>query len=494
MLLLRRTQKVSFVVLALASTVDASEFSDDLVARRSRVMARLGADAMLVLWSAPTQRYSADVDYEYRQDSNLYYLTGMLQEGTILVLMPGNVSRQEILFIKDRDPLREHWEGRRLSIEEARRLTAIETILPASQFEPVVTALLAGRSTEVVSTQEAARFRTALSGGRARLALSLENGRGLTDALSPALQFAQKVRDRFVGFSTIDAAPVLEDLRTIKTPYERTVLTRSLEISSEAQLAGMRATRPGAHEYEVKAAIEAVHRGRGAASWSYPSIVGSGPNATILHYSGSERQMQPGDLLLVDAACNYGYMSGDITRTYPVDGAFTDVQKDLYRLVLQAQEAGISVAKAGVSLQDVHAKTVEVMKAGLLRLGLITDATGDQYKLWYTHGATHFIGIDVHDVGNRAGPLRPGMAFTIEPGVYVRQSALDALPRTAENMTFVEKVQPAVRKYADIGVRIEDSFLLDETGLRNLSSAVPKTIEEIEAFFRSQPAHALTGR
>ena len=127
----------------------------------------------------------------------------------------------------------------------------------------------------------------------------------------------------------------------------------------------MRAARPGAYEYEVKAAIEAVHRGRGAASWSYPSIVGSGPNATILHYPGGDRQMQTGELLLVDAACNYGYMSGDITRTYPVDGTFTDAQKDLYRLVLQSQEAGIAAAKPGASLQDVHARTVEVMKAGL---------------------------------------------------------------------------------------------------------------------------------
>jgi Xaa-Pro aminopeptidase len=484
----------ALILLVLASLSRASELSDDLVARRKSVMARLDADAMLILWSAPTQRYSADIDYEYRQDSNLYYLTGLTQAGTILVLMPGNASSREILFIKDRDPLREHWEGRRLSAEEAERLTAIETVLPASQFEPVVTALLAGRSTDIISTQDAARFQTALAGGRARLALSLDNGRSLTDALSPALQFAQKVRDRFVGFTTIDAAPVLEDLRTVKTPYERKVLARSLEISSEAQLAGMRAARPGAYEYEVKAAIEAVHRGRGAASWSYPSIVGSGPNATILHYPGGDRQMQTGELLLVDAACNYGYMSGDITRTYPVDGTFTDAQKDLYRLVLQSQEAGIAAAKPGASLQDVHARTVEVMKAGLLKLGLITDTAGDHYKLWYTHGATHFIGIDVHDVGNRAAPLRPGMVFTIEPGVYIRQSALDALPRTTENLTFIEKVQPAVRKYADSGVRIEDSFLLEETGLRNLSSAVPRTIDEIEAFFRSQPAKALAGR
>ena len=148
-------------------------------------------------------------------------------------------------------------------------------------------------------------------------------------------------------------------------------------------MAGMRAARPGAYEYEVQAAIEAVQSGRGAVSWSYPSIVGSGPNATILHYPRGERQMQSGELLLVDAACNYGYMAGDITRTYPVSGTFSPLQKDIYRIVLQAQEEAMAAARPGVSLQDVHNKTVEVIKAGLLKLGLITDTTGDQYQMWY---------------------------------------------------------------------------------------------------------------
>lgn len=280
----------------------------------------------------------------------------------------------------------------------------------------------------------------------------------------------------------------------VKTPYERRILVKSLEISGEAQMAGMRAARPGAHEYEVKAAIEAVHRGRGAVSWSYPSIVGSGPNATILHYPDGDRQMQAGDLLLVDAACNYAYMSGDITRTYPVSGTFSPLQKDVYRIVLLAQEEGIKAARPGASLQDVHARTVEVIKAGLLRLGLITDTRGDQYRLWYTHGATHYIGIDVHDVGSRTSALKPGMAFTIEPGIYIRPGALERLPRTPENIAFIDQVGPAVRSYADIGIRIEDSFLLEDNGLRNLSASVPKTIEAIEAFLRSPAAASNGGR
>jgi len=244
----------------------------------------------------------------------------------------------------------------------------------------------------------------------------------------------------------------------------------------------------------VKAAIEAVFRGRGAVSWSYPSIVGSGPNATILHYPGGDRQMQAADLLLVDAACNFEYKTGDITRTYPVSGTFSAPQKTIYQLVLQAQDEAAAAAKAGATLEDVHKKTVEVIKAGLLRLGLITDTTGEQYKIWYTHGASHYIGIDVHDVGGRTLPLEPGMAFTIEPGIYIRQSALDALPRTPENDAFIAKVQPAFKQYADIGVRIEDSFLLEETGLRRLSAAVPRTIEEVENFLKKRAMSSLEAR
>jgi len=451
-------------------------------------MDRLGPDAMLVLWSAPRQRYSLDIDYEYRQDSNLYYLTGITQEGTILVLMPGNTSHRAILFVKDKDPVQEHWHGLTLTREDARGRSGIETVLNSSQFEPFVEAILGRRSYGPVAAADARSFFDALSAGRAQLAVLPENDRGTSDAPSPAVRFAGRMRERFSGFDTTNPALVLDDLRTVKTPYERNVLVKSLAISGDAQLAGMRAARPGAYEYEVKAAIEAVHRGRGAVSWSYPSIVGSGPNATTLHYPDGDRQMRAGDLLLVDAACNYDYMSGDITRTYPVNGKFSAAQKDIYRIVLQAQEEGIRAAsKPGATLQDIHARTVDVIKAGLLALGLIADLRGEEYKLWYTHGASHYIGIDVHDVGSRTRALQAGMAFTIEPGIYIRQSALDALPRTPENLALVERLQPAVRKYADIGVRIEDSFLVEETGLRNLSAAVPKTIEAVEAFLARTP-------
>lgn len=476
------------LLLALAAvTARASEFSDDLRARRARLMERLGPDAMLILWSAPPARYSTDIDYEYRQDSNLYYLTGVTQEGTILVLMPGNASKQEVLFVRPHDPVDEHWHGRRMSTDEAKALTGIDTVLSTDTFDTFVSTMLVGSGYGTMfNEKEVARFAEARTGGRARLALALEPNRRIGDPLSASLDFAARARQRFTGFSVVDATPWLTELRVVKTPYERKVLVRSLEISSEAQMAGMHAARPGAYEYEVKAAIEAVHRARGASSWAYPSIVGGGPNATILHYPEGSRQMQAGELLLVDAACDYASMSGDITRTYPVSGTFTPAQRDIYEVVLEAQDDAAAVAVAGGTLRAVHNKAVDTIKAGLLKLGLITDASGNQYRLWFTHGTSHYIGVDVHDVGSNDLPLTPGMAFTIEPGIYIRQAALDALPRSAENDALIAKVQAAVRKYADIGIRVEDSFLLEESGLRRLSGTVPRTMDDIERLLKSK--------
>jgi Xaa-Pro aminopeptidase len=493
---MRLKQRPSFVwtlviVAFLGSRARASDLSDDLTARRARVMERLGPEAMLVLQSAPTRTYSLDIDYEYRQDSNLYYLTGLTQAGTVLILMPGNTSRKEVLFVKPRDPNEEHWTGPRLSIDQAAAETGIRTVMTTDQFEPFLEAVLNRQPSGAVTATEAATFFEALGAGRARLALALE-ARTLNDPPGPALAFGNRLRDRFIGFQISDATPLLSDLRLIKTPYERRLLAESARISGEAHLAGMRAARPGAYEYEVKASVEASERRLGAISWAYPSIVGSGPNATVLHYGGSDRQMQAGDLLLVDAGANYQYMSADVTRTYPVSGTFSAPQKDIYAIVLHAQDEAAKVARPGALPAQIHAKTVEVIKEGLLRLGLITDAEGEQYRMWYAHGATHFIGIDVHDVGDRTRPLQVGMAFTIEPGIYIRQSVLDELPKTPGNQALIERIQPAVRKYDNIGIRIEDSFLMEETGPKNLSAAVPRTINEVEAFMRNRTAAVST--
>ena len=213
---------------------------------------------------------------------------------------------------------------------------------------------------------------------------------------------------------------------------------------------------------------------------------GTGANATILHYGASSRQMQAGEILLVDAAASYQGYTIDITRSYPVSGTYSEAHKDIYRLVLEAQEAGMRAARVGNRTADVEKAAEEVVKAGLLKLGLITDATGDQFRTWYTHGICHWIGLDVHDVGDYQRPLEAGMTFVVEPGLYIRPQALDEMSDTAQNRAFKAAVLPAVQKYADIGVRIEDSFLLTDTGLTSLSATVPRTIAEIEAFMKAR--------
>ena len=458
----------------------AGPLQDDLKARRARLMETLGPDALAIFWSAPLRVYSHDVEYEYRQDSNLLYLTGIDQEDTILILMPGNETRREILFIREADARREHWQGHSLTPAEATAQSGIETVMTASQFEPFVAAMFSKRSQPPGAT-EYQRFFDALDGGRAKLAVLLEPQMNLSAPAGPVTQFASRLRDRFFGFAVLDATAAVHRLRQIKTAYEQDVLRRSVAISADAHRAGMEAAAPGRFEYEVEAAIEEVYLRKGAMSWGYPSIVGSGPNATILHYSKSSRRMAPGDLLLVDAAANYQGYTGDITRTYPIDGRFTRAQRDIYEIVLAAQDAGMAAARAGQTPADIQKACDAVLREGLVRLGLVTEPEGQQFKIWATHGVVHWIGMDVHDVGPR-GPLEPGMAFVIEPGIYVREAALDNLPRTPENLAFIEKVRPVVQKYKDIGVRIEDSFLLTERGLERLSAGVPRTIEEIEQF------------
>jgi Xaa-Pro aminopeptidase len=466
---------------------------DDLAARRGRVIEKLGPQAMAIFWSAPTRVYSHDVDYEYRQDSDLLYLTGITQDETILVLVPGS-AKQAFLFVHEPNPARERILGHVLTKDEVRAQSGIETVYFVREFEPFVTALFNQRAYGARTAFGAASnptpqgfepFFDAIRRNTAVLALPLGPRPAPSQPLSAAYEFAAKTRDRFLNVTFTDVSRIVAELRHVKTPYERTVMTRSAEISSEAHLAGMRAAKPGRFEYQVEAAIEHVYLDNGAMSWGYPSVVASGPNATTLHYTASSRQMQDGDLLLVDAAANYQSYTADITRTYPVNGTFTPAQRDIYDIVLDAQTAGLAAAKADRAIRDIDNAANAVLKAGLLRLGLITDPSGDQFRVWALHACCHWIGIDVHDAGDYERRLEPGMTFTVEPGIYIRPDALTHLPDTAANRAFIQKVRPAVEKYQHIGVRIEDSVLLTESGLQNLSGTVPRTIAEIERLMRS---------
>ncbi|MBX7184064.1 MAG: aminopeptidase P N-terminal domain-containing protein [Vicinamibacteria bacterium] len=489
----RRAARLTILALGFAAVVPgaarAGEYQDDLKARRARVIQKLDPGAMMIVWSAPAKVYSTDVNYEYRQDSSLLYLTGLEQEETILVLMPGASTKKEVVFVREPNARREHWNGHTLTKEEVTAQTGIETVYFLSQFEPFVTAMFNTRNFGLrrgETTTEWDAFHAEVRAGRGKLALLFGPRPAPSQELPEIYVWANRFRERFFGVSMTDAKPIVDDLRQIKTPYEQKVLEKSVLISSDAHKAGMRAAAPGRFEHEVEAAIEQVYLANGAMSWGYPSIVGSGPNSTILHYEASSRKMEPGDLLLVDAAGNYQGLTGDITRTYPVSGTFSPAQKEIYQLVLAAQEAAILAARAGNKTQDIEKASEEVIKAGLLRLGLITDAKGDQFRTWYTHGICHWIGMDVHDVGDYEKPLAAGMAFTIEPGLYFREQALNDLADTKANREFKEKTAAAFAKYRNIGVRIEDSFLITDAGLKRLSATVPRTVEEVEAWLKPQ--------
>jgi Xaa-Pro aminopeptidase len=476
------------MVAGFAATAAAGPLQDDLTARRARLMERLGPTALAIVWSAEPKVYSLDTDYEFRQDSNMLYLTGIAQEGAILVLMPGNKKSKEILFVREPNPRREHWNGHMLTKSEATAESGIATVYHTGEFEDFVTAMFNRRPFNLRRGQTTDDFDTffeAVAANRATLALPLGPRPSPSQPLPTAYEFAAKARDRFLNVTFADTFSLIADLRQIKTTFERTMMEKSGLVSSQAHMAGMSTAAPGRFEYEVEAAIEQVYLANGAMSWGYPSIVGSGPNATILHYNESSRQMQAGDLLLVDAAANYKGYTVDITRTYPVSGTFSEPQKALYRLVLAAQEAGMAAAKIGAKTSDVEKAAEAVVKKGLLELGLITDAAGDQHRTWYTHGICHWIGMDVHDVGDYQKPLAAGMTFVVEPGIYIRPQALENLEDTPENQKFKAAVASAVEKYKWIGVRVEDSFLLTEAGLKSLSATTPRTIAEIERHMKT---------
>jgi len=470
---------------------DTAAFREDLKARRARLMTALGDQALAILWSAPARVYSRDVDYEYRQDSDLLYLTGIEQPETILVLLPGSKQRKEILFVTPPNPRREHYVGKYLSAGEVRERTGIQTVFMTTEFDAFLAAIFDRRPyglsvDESRDNDDHDSFFHALDAGTARLALRLEQPPGMNEPLTEEYVFANRARERLLGATIVNLAPMVHALRQVKTPYEQKVLIESVDISSEAHLAGMRTARPERFEHEVESAIEGVYLARGAMSPGYPSIVGSGPNATVLHYEASSRKMKEGELLLVDAAANYKGQTGDITRTYPASGRFTPQQREIYELVLAAQDAGIKAARIGARTVDIERAAEAVIKQGLLKLNLITDASGPQFRTWYTHGICHWIGMDVHDVGDYRRPLEAGMAFVIEPGLYIRPEALEQLPDTPDNKAFREKVAPAVERYKGIGVRIEDSFLLTDTQLIRLSAKVPRTIQEIDDFMRGR--------
>ncbi|HXE58438.1 MAG TPA: aminopeptidase P family protein [Gemmatimonadales bacterium] len=418
-----------------------------LAARRAALLERLGT-GVAILRSAVERSIEGDYpqDSDYREDNDFFYLTGIEAPGAWLVLVAREDGPDEvILYLPPRDTLAERWTGPKLGPgPEATRLTGIEDVRPAEQAESEIRALL----------------RPADSPAR-RGALYIERGR----------EEAQSGFFRDLVFTPSSTRPLRVDdleyqvaqLRLIKDEDEIARMRRAVAITVEGHRAAWRAARPGVHEYELEAALEGTFRRLGAERVGYPSIVGSGINSTILHYDKNRRKTEPGDLVLIDAGAEFGYHSADVTRTFPVSGKFTPRQRAIYDLVLAAQRAAIDSVRPGITVARLNQIAREYLRTH--SGDLCGGASCDRYM---PHGLSHWLGMDVHDVGDYGTPLAPGMILTIEPGIYL----------------------PAER----FGVRIEDVILVTERGAEVLSAALPREAAEVERAMGAAPAPARTAR
>lgn len=427
------------------------DFRRELEARRAAVCAQLG-DGVLVLPSAPVALRNNDVDHEFRQSSDFFYLTGFEEPDCVLVLS----GRPEgyVLFVRRRDPEREIWDGRRAGLEGAVEIFGADRAFGIDELDQKLVDLLENVTRVHYRIGERkdfdARFLDVLDRVRAR---------GRTGSDWPT--------------EIVDPRVILHELRLLKSPFEIERMREAAEITVEAHRAAMAACRPGMYEYEIEALL--LHRFRRAGSQrvAYPSIVGSGPNATILHYRENDRRMQDGELLLIDAGAEFAYYAADVSRTFPVGGKFTPAQRDLYRIVLDAQLAAIARCRVGETLDAVHEAAARVIAGGLLELGFLSGTVDEVIeqkglKPFFMHRTSHWLGMDVHDVGRyhrerQPRRLEPGMVITVEPGIYVAEGD--------------ENVPPEFR---GIGIRIEDDVVITAGEPEVITEGAPKTIEAVE--------------
>ncbi len=483
-----------------APVFDEKERQAELAQRRARVSQTIGSRAVLILFSAEPRVYANDVDYEYRQENNLYYLTQLKQKRATLVLLPGNKQMPEILFIPRRDALSEVWNGHMYSAEEAARASGIREIWEARELDPFLKGLRTRqayrpRSENVLMTESAGGTQaepptgfesvfTAAEKNEAELYMLAPRGDGQSREYTREQLFAADWPKTPNGFAIKNAWPIFADMRLRKSPMELRLLQHAIDITNEAQQRAWLAAGNAKWEYEVNAEVVYTFKLRNADYWGYPSIVGCGPNATTLHYIESQGAVKPGDLILMDVGAEYEHYTADVTRTFPVNGKFSPAQAEIYQVVYDAQDAAARVIRPGAMFSDVHRAATGVIKEGLFKLGLITDTNSEQYRLWFMHGTSHWLGMNVHDVGN-AVRLEPGMVLTNEPGIYVRPDALDHQPfgwKQEAWEKFKATVRPAFEKYKGIGVRIEDDMLVTVDGTRWMTEALPRKVSEIEFF------------
>ena len=475
----------------------------ELRARRLEVARRIGERGILVLFSTEPRVYANSVDYPYRQENNLYYLTGIKQAGVTLILVPGPKSVKEILFVPKRDPWQETWNGRMLAPEEARDRSGVTEVWDSTLLNTFLT-FLAPRVAAAIAEGAPPPLSALATAWRSEFdsvmgAINAEKGDLFL--LLPAERdsreyrteqsFASRLAPISTGLNVRNAMPIFAEMRLRKSPWELSLLQHAVDISSEAFHRVFALASPGMYEYEIQAEFEYTFKRRNADSWGYLCIVGAGANATTLHYVTTQERLDDGSLLLMDCAAEVDHYTADITRTLPVNGKFTKEQADLYRIVYDAHQAAIKQVRPGntvgtrrdpvISPTSIHGRAVEVVKDGLFRLGLITSKSNEEYRVWFMHGTSHWIGMNVHDVGDYKTPLAPGMVLTVEPGIYIRPDALDVLPKTPEMERFANAVRPAFMRYRGIGVRIEDDILVTESEPKVMSASIPSKLEEVEA-------------
>jgi Xaa-Pro aminopeptidase len=475
----REVGPTSIVVTPPAPKFTDTERQAELARRRSEVAAKMADKSMLILFSTEPKLYTNDVDYVFRQENNLYYLTNLKKEGATFVMTKDGATVKEFLFIPKPDPRNETWNGKMYTFADAARISGVSTVVDSAEKVAFL---------EAVKDKKAF---TANGGGASAfvpnsvyllLPESEQDRDGMREFPNEA-EFSKLLS----GYKVENAQPIFADLRHIKSPYELKLLQHAIDITTEAQMRAWSMAGRAKMEYEVQAEVEYTFRRRNADFWGYPSIVGCGPNATTLHYEESSGPVQSGNLLLMDVGAEYDHYTADVTRTFPVNGKFTKEQADIYRIVYDAQEAAAKAARPGATMMDLSRAADTVIAEGLFKLGLITDTKSHQHRLWYMHGLGHWLGMNVHDVGRYGVPLKPGMTYTNEPGIYIREDALNYLPDTPESKTFIEKVRPAFEKYKNIGVRIEDDMLITKTGVEWLTKNLPRKLEDIEAFMAVAP-------
>ncbi|WP_434987694.1 aminopeptidase P N-terminal domain-containing protein [Xanthomonas melonis] len=422
--------------------------------RRRQLMQMAGEHAILILPAAPERVRSHDTHYPYRQDSDFWYLSGFPEPEAVLVLVPGRKHGEAILFCRERDAEREAWDGAREGQEGAVARYGMDDAYPIDDVDDILPGLLEGRSRVYYHFGRDVDFDLKLIGWLKRVREQVRHG------AQPPHEF-------------LELGHLLHEQRLFKSRDEIALMHQAADISVRAHRAAMRLARPGVHEYELQAEVEREFRA--ADAWpAYGSIVGTGSNACVLHYRANNARSRDGELVLIDAGAEYRGYAADITRTFPVNGRFTPAQRALHDLVGAAQAAALAQARPGLAYEAGHLAAVQTLTEGLLRLGLLKgklerNIAEGHYKRFYRHKTGHWLGLDVHDVGDYklAGEsrlLEPGMVFTIEPGLYVSadDTSVDA-------------------RWRGIGIRTEDNVLITADGHRVLTDALARSADEIEA-------------